>query len=207
VTSDTRTLPRDDEEAVASPDPAGEVGRATDAGETDGGPRGRRRPAVPLLPALTVLLVLLLGAVGYLWFTRPVVSAVRADAYAEALQAARSGVVDYTSFDYLTLDDDIEQIRRVAVGDLRTEGVKKLDEGRAAFTQAKFVVNTKIVGAGVTRVDGDEATALMKIQATQESSASKQAEVTSYQIEVTLKKSGDRWLLSGLKGTGTPGDD
>jgi Mce-associated membrane protein len=156
---------------------------------------------------LTVLLMLLLGAVGYLWFTRPGVSVVRADDYAAALQAARSEVVDYTSFDYLTLDDDIEQIRRVAVGDLRDEGVKKLDEGRAAFTQAKFVVNTKIVGAGVTRVDGDEATALMKIQATQESSASKQAEVTSYQIEVTLKKSGDRWLLSGLKGTGTPGND
>jgi Mce-associated membrane protein len=204
VTSDTRTLPRDDEEAVASPDPAGEAPRATATREPEGDRRGRRRRAVP---ALTVLLMLLLGAVGYLWFTRPAVSVVRADDYAAALQAARSEVVDYTSFDYLTLDDDIEQIRRVAVGDLRDEGVKKLDEGRAAFTQAKFVVNTKIVGAGVTRVDGDEATALMKIQATQESSASKQAEVTSYQIEVTLKKSGDRWLLSGLKGTGTPGND
>ena len=204
MTSDTRTLPRDDEEAVASPDPAGEVPRATATREPEGDRRGRRRRAVPVL---TVLLILLLGAVGYLWFTRPAVSVVRADDYAAALQAARSEVVDYTSFDYLTLDDDIEQIRRVAVGDLRDEGVKKLDEGRAAFTQAKFVVNTKIVGAGVTRVDGDEATALMKIQATQESSASKQAEVTSYQIEVTLKKSGDRWLLSGLKGTGTPGND
>ena len=68
---------------------------------------------------LAVLLVLLLAGVGFLWFTRPGTSSVPTDDYVDALQAARSGVVDMTSFDYLTLDDDIEQIKRVATGDLR----------------------------------------------------------------------------------------
>jgi Mce-associated membrane protein len=207
VTSDTRALPREEDEALASQEATGDAAAPDHAGEPESRGRDRGRPVLPLVPVLAVLLLLLLGAVGYLWLTRPTESAVRADDYAAALQAARSDVVDYTSFDYLTLDDDIEQIRRVSVGDLRDEGVKKLDEGRAAFTKAKFVVNTTIVGAGVTRVDGDHATALMKIQATQESSAGPQAEVSSYQIEVTLQRSGDRWLLSGLQGTGTPGND
>ena len=48
----------------------------------------------------------------FLWFTRPDTSAVRTADYVGALQAARSGVVDLTSFDYLTLDDDIAQIKR-----------------------------------------------------------------------------------------------
>ena len=56
-------------------------------------------------------------------------SAVRTDEYAEALQAARSGVVDLTSFDHLTLDDDIEQTRRLTTGDLQEESVAQLRSG------------------------------------------------------------------------------
>jgi uncharacterized protein YjiS (DUF1127 family) len=198
VSSETRVRSRE-QEAVASADPVDEPTRE-DAG-------GRGRLAVPLVPVLAVLLVLLLGAAGFLWFTRPSGSSVSTDDYARALQAARSGVVDLTSFDYLTLDDDIEQIRRVATGDLREDSVAQLDERRQEITDLKAVSNTEVVDAGVTRVDGNDATALMVIQSTQESTASPQAQIVRYRIEVSLEKSDDRWLLSGVKGTETPGDD
>jgi hypothetical protein len=171
--------------------------------------RGRRsadggsRLTLPLVPTLAVLLVLLLGGIAFLWLTRPETSAVRTGDYVEALQAARSGVVDLTSFDYLTLDDDIEQVRRVATGDLRDEAAAELDGRRDVITQAEAVVNTEVVGAGVTRADQSSATVLLVIQSTQESNASDQAQVVRYRIEVELEKSGDRWLLSGIKGTGT----
>jgi Mce-associated membrane protein len=213
VTSEARARPRDEEEDVTPTEPAGaptgSSGAAADAEGADGGdgPAGRSRPAVPLVPTLAVLLVLLLAAAGYLWFTRPGESAVRAGNYAEALQAARSGVVDLTSFDYLTLDDDIEQIRRVATGDLREESVAQLDERRQQITDAQAVVNTEVVGGGVTRANGEDATVLLIIQSTQESTASEQAQIVRYRIEVTLEKAGDRWLLSGIKGTETPGSD
>jgi Mce-associated membrane protein len=199
-----RARPRDEEEAVVStdttaPDPEDEP-------TFDEEPAGRRGPAVPLVPVLAVLLVLLLAAAGFLWFTRPGESAVRTGDYAAALQAARSGVVDYTSFDYLTLDDDIEQIRRISVGDLRDEGVARLDERRAEITEVKAVSNTEIIDAGVTRAAGDDATVLLVIQSTQESTASPQAQIVRYRIEVDLEKDGDRWLLSGIKGTEGPGD-
>ena len=227
--SDARARARDEEAAVTStlPDsgPTGAtVDRAgvpgTDEARTDhvdparptadegGDPATpRSRPALPLVPVLAVLLVLLLAGGAYLWFTRPGESAVTTGDYAEALQAARSGVVDLTSFDYLTIDDDVEQLRRVATGTLRDESITQLEGRRQQITDLQAVVNSEVVGAGVTRVDGDDATVLMVIQATQESTASPQAEIVRYRIEVTLEKSGGRWLLSGITGAGAVGDE
>jgi Mce-associated membrane protein len=210
-----RARPRDEEEAAVStdpttPDPGDEPTGARapgDPGVTDDGTDGPARRRGPAVPILAVLLVLLLAAAGFLWFTRPSGSAVRTGDYAEALQAARSGIKDYTSFDYLTLDDDIEQIRRVAVGDLRDEGVARLDERRAEITAAKAVSNTEIIDAGVTRANGEDATVLLVIQSTQQSTASPQAQIVRYRIEVSLEKDGERWMLSGIKGTEGPGDD
>ena len=192
----------------------GAAGTAYDAADDGAKPektrRGRRgsadggsRLTLPLVPTLAVLLVLLLGGIAFLWLTRPETSAVRTGDYVEALQAARSGVVDLTSFDYLTIDDDIEQVRRVATGDLRDEAAAELDGRRDVITQAEAVFNTEVVGAGVTRADESSATVLLVIQSTQESNASDQAQVVRYRIEVELEKSDGRWLLSGIKGTGT----
>ncbi len=157
--------------------------------------------------ALQVLLVLLLAALAFLWSTRPEPSAVRTDDYVDALQAARSGIVDLTSFDHLTLDDDIEQIRRVTTGDLREESVAELEDNRDQLVESQAIVNTEVVGAGVTRAADGDATVVLVIQSTQESAANPQAQIVRYRIEVTLEKSDGRWLLSGIKGTETPGDD
>src|SRR4051794_14278615 len=180
-------------------------GRRARRGSRDGERRRGSPPSLPLVPTLAVVLALLLGGIAFLWFSRPDSSAVRTGHYVAALQAARSGVVALTSFDYLTLDDDIEQVRRVATGDLRDEAVRELDDNRDQITQAEAVVNTEVVGAGVTRADAAAATVLLVIRSTQESNASEQAQVVRYRIEVELEKSGSRWLLSGIKGTGTDG--
>jgi hypothetical protein len=185
---------------AAPDDPAGDDPAGDDGGRARA--RGGSRLSVPLVPTLLVVLLLLLGATAFLWVTRPEASAVRTGDYVEALQAARSGVVDFTSFDYLTLDDDIEQMRRIATGDLREEGVAQLDGSRDQITAAEAVVNTEVVGAGVTRANDSGATVLLVIQSTQESKDA-QAQVVRYRIEVELEKTDGRWLLSGIKGTGT----
>jgi Mce-associated membrane protein len=155
---------------------------------------------VPLVPVLATLLVLLLAAAAFLWFTRPEPSAIRTADYVEALQAARSGVVDMTSFDHLTLDDDIEQIRRVTTGELRDEAVAELESTRDQLIESEAIVNTEVVGAGVTRAGSEAATVVMVVQATQESSASPQAQIVRYRIQVELTKENDRWVLSGITG-------
>ncbi|MDK3256306.1 hypothetical protein [Blastococcus capsensis] len=209
MTSETQARARDEAESVASSSPGDERADGT-APRDVGGPAGNRsrgRLSLPLVPILVALLVLLLAAAAFLWTTRPGESAVRTGDYAEALQAARSGVVDLTSFDHLTLDDDIEQIRRVATGDLREESVAELDSRRQQITDLQAVVNTEVVGAGVTRAGGDDATVLMVIQSAQESTASPQAQISRYRIQVELAKEDGRWLLSGITGTGAGGDD
>ena len=132
MTSDAQARPQEEDAVTAASSPAETP--SPDAGASAGSPEGettekdrapRRRatrgngddgeggaptttrPSLPLVPVLAVLLVLLLAGVGFLWFTRPGKSSVRTDDYVDVLQAARSEVVDMTSFDYLTLDDDL----------------------------------------------------------------------------------------------------
>ena len=180
--------------------------RGNSGGDGSGGIPAATRPSLPLVPVLAVLLVLLLAGVGFLWFTRPGTSSVRADDYVDVLQAARSEVVDMTSFDYLTLDDDIVQIKRVTTGDLQKEAVDQLDSRRQQITDSQATVNTEVVGAGVTSAGAKHATVLLVIQSTQKSSASEQAEVLRYRIRVEMEKKGGRWLLSGIAGTGAGGN-
>jgi Mce-associated membrane protein len=177
-----------------------------DRDDDGGGAGATARPSLPLVPVLAVLLVLLLAGAGFLWVTRPGTSSVRTDDYVDVLQAARSEVVDMTSFDYLTLDDDIVQIKRVTTGDLQKEAVDQLDSRRKQITDSQATVNTEVVGAGVTSADTSHATVLLVIQSTQKSSASEQAEVLRYRIRVELDKKGGRWLLSGIAGTGGGGN-
>jgi Mce-associated membrane protein len=162
--------------------------------------RTRRRPSLPLVPVLSLLLVLLLGVGAFLWFTRDEPSSVTTGDYVEALQAARSNVVDFTSFDHLTLDDDIEQVRRVSTGDLRDEAVDQLESSRQQITESEAIVSTEVIDAGVTRANADEATVLLVIQTTRETNASEQAEVVKYRIEVDLQKDDERWLLTAIRG-------
>lgn len=210
VTSDTEARTRDEEGDV--PPSVSDEPTATDDGEAPTGDPGagdppsgegvrtRNRLSLPLVPVLLVVLLLLVAAAGFLWFTRTEESAVSTADYAAVLQTARSGIVDITSFDHLTLDDDIEQIRRVATGDLVEESVAELEEQREQIVQYEIVSNVEVVGAGVTRAEGDEATVMLLLQATTENAVAPQAEIDKWRIEVTLEKVGDRWLLSGISG-------
>jgi Mce-associated membrane protein len=185
-----------DVQDAPAPEPAaGQGGSAEDPGQ-----RGSRRPSLPLVPVLAVLLVLLLAGCLTLWLTRPAHSAVRTADYVGALQAARAGIVDVASFDYVTLDDDIQQIRDVTTGDLQKESVDQLDQRRQQITDAQAVVDTTVVGAAVGSADHDKATVFAVIQSTQKTKAAPQAQVQRYRVEIALERIRGRWLLSGITG-------
>ncbi|MCF6742882.1 hypothetical protein E9529_01080 [Blastococcus sp. KM273128] len=188
--------PADEEPAVAA------VGAADEDPVAEGAPADSadRRPAVPVVPLLAVLLVVLLGAAAFLLATRPEPSTIRTDDYVDALQAARAHVVDLTSFDHLTLDDDIREIEQVATGELGEETVAQLEERRQQIVESEAVVSTEVVGAGITRADAGEATALLVIESTQKSNADEQAQLLRYRIEVELTEVDGRWLLSAIRG-------
>jgi len=126
----------------------------------------------------------------------------RSHDYVAVLQAARSEIVDLTSFDYLTLDDDIAQAKRITTGDLQKEVVAQLNKTRADVTSAEAVVSTEVIGAAVTKADDEHGTVVLFIQSTQKNNQVAQAQVLQYQVEANLTKVGDRWLLSGIQGQG-----
>ncbi|SHG80449.1 hypothetical protein [Geodermatophilus nigrescens] len=207
----TRTGQDSEQGTVASPVEEGRGGgrrsrhaapEAEGSSVHDAAPR-RRRPSLPLVPVLAVLLVALVAA--GVWLALPLFrgdtdSPVRTDTYVEVLQAARSGVVDLTSFDAVTIDDDIEQVRRVATGDLRDESLAQLQDRRQELVDAQAVVQTEVVGAGVVAADEDSGTVLLVLQSTQQSTASPQAQVLRYRIQVELVREDGRWVLSGIQG-------
>ncbi|MGY2064683.1 hypothetical protein [Blastococcus sp. SYSU DS0619] len=198
MTSDARArAPEEDRVGDAARPPVADDEAAAPGPRADAAPT---RPAVPVVPLLGALLVLLVAAAALLWSTRPDPSAIRTDTYVAALQAARSHVVDLTSFDHLTLDDDIREIEAITTGQLGEETIARLDERRQAILDAEAVTSTEVVGAGVTRADEDSATALLVIASTQQSNAGGQAELLRYRIEVELTKVDDRWLLSAIRG-------
>jgi Mce-associated membrane protein len=202
VINDARARPRADD--VAGDAGAPDVdGPGAPPGEEPPVAVGRgSRPSAVVARALAVLLVLLLAGLGYLWVTRPATSSIRVADYVGALEGARSGVVDLTSFDYLTLDDNLRQIKAVTTGDLQTQSLKALNDRRKDITAAQAVVNTKVTdgGAGVTKASANSATVVLVIETTQKTKASTQATVTRFRIEVQLKKVNGRWLLSGITG-------
>ncbi len=165
---------------------------------------GRRAPpagpALPLVPALAVLLVLLLAGTGSSGSPRPGSSGVATGDYVDALQAARAGIVDVASFDYLTLDDDITQIEAVTTGDLRTESVDQLNSRRQDITDAQAVVNNR---GGRGRGGGPPTTPAPPC--TWSSSRPRPAAPPSRPGPALPHRGrphedGGRWLLSGISG-------
>lgn len=198
-TSAGAAAPGEDPTTAATDTDTPSSGQARTTPRGEGGPR----LAVPLVPVLSGLLVLLLAALAFLWSTRPEPSAIRTDVYPQVLQAARSAVVDFTSFDHLTFDDDVEQVRRVSTEEFAEQSVASLEGRRQQILDLEAVVNTEVIGAGVTTADEDEATVALLIQTTRRTNASEQADVVRFSIQVTMERPDDRWLLASIAGTGS----
>ena len=209
MTSEARTRPRADEDApaeeavgVAAPD----AGPGADDAAQRESRRARRRTRrsgafwVPVVAVLAVLLVLLLGAVGYLWFTRPAPSSVSTADYVPVLTQGRQDVVDLTSFDYQTIDQDIAQVSKISTGSLRKDSVDLLQKGRQQIVDQKAVVNTEVVSAAVTQAGDDTGRLMLVLQTTRRTKASATPAVSRYRVQADLKKVGDHWLLTAITG-------
>lgn len=179
------------------------------AAEADNAPKGgpvrtrRSLPRIKVSPTAVVaaLLVVLVGAGSYLFITRPMGrSAIELTAFDEILSVARSGIVDVTSFDYLTLDQDIAEIEAVTTGELYEEAVGTLQERRQQLITDQQVSSTEVVAAAITEASATQASALIVLRARQKSLLTPQETVTRYRVEVILELVDGSWLLSGLTG-------
>lgn len=159
------------------------------------------RITVSLTAVVAAVLVVLVAVGSWLFITRPAErSPIELTAFDEILGAARSGIVDVTSFDYLTLDQDIAEIDAVTTGDLRDEVLATMDERRERLVTDQQVTSTEVIAASLTEASATQATAQIVLRARQKSLLTPQETVTRYRVEVTLELVDGRWLLSGLTG-------
>lgn len=189
----------DDDADAADPPPSRRVKRSGARTERPSRPRIKLR--LNLTAAVAAVLVILVGVGSWLFLTRPIGrSPIELTAFDEILSAARSGVVDVTSFDYLTLDQDLAEIEAVTTGDLRDELFGTLDSRREQLVTDQQVSSTEVIAASLTGASPRQATALIVLRARQKSLLTPQETVTRYRVEVTLEFVDGSWLLSGLTG-------
>lgn len=192
---------------VAGPaaDAEDEAEGAADAPEAAQRRRRRQRslPRISVNPTVVVagLLVILIGVGSWLFLTRPTGnSPIELTAFDEILSAARSGIVDVTSFDYLTLDQDIAEIDAVTTGQLHDDTVAELTSRRDDLVTNQQVSSTEVIAASVTEASATRATVLVVLRARVKNLITPQETVTRYRVEVAVELVDGRWLLSGLTG-------
>lgn len=202
----------DDEPAEAAHKDSDAKDDAKDDADTAATKPARRRRSLPSLPSLPklpisltslvgALLVILVGVGTWLFLTRPVgQSPIQLTAFDEILSAARSGIVDVTSFDYLTLDQDIAEIDRVTTDELHDDTIAALEDRREQLVTDQQVSATEVIAASVTEATATHATAVIVLRARVKNLLTPQETVTRYRILVDLRLVDGRWLLTGLTG-------
>lgn len=206
ASDDDRVLDEDDHESEDG-DEAEDSDKAEDSelSNSQGSPARRRRSLPRIRVSLTAMvaavLVILLGVGSWLFLHRPVdQSPVELTAFDEILSAARSGIVDVTSFDYLTLDQDIAEIDAVTTAELHDDTIAALTDRRDQLVTDQQVSSTEVIAASVTEATATRATALIVLRARVKNLLTPQETVTRYRIEVKLELVDGHWLLSGLSG-------
>ena len=218
--------PRQEDDAVPAAESPDDAGRPLDArrrcpdgeaagravGATTRGDAGDVRPHRPSLAA---------GA-GAGRAARPAARRRRASSGSPARQRRRSaptttsrrsrppgpGVVDMTSFDYLTLDDDIEQIRGSPPATCARRRSTSSTAGASRSPTPRPSSTPRSSAPGSPGRPTTDATVLLVIQSTQKSTAQRAGRRScATASRWTLEKEGGRWLLSGIAGTGTAGNE
>jgi Mce-associated membrane protein len=117
-----------------------------------------------------------------------------------ALAAARTSAVTILSYDYRHLDADFAGATALTTGSLRTDYQATTSKAVAQLAaQTHAVVSAKVVAGGVVRSTSTTATVLLFVDQTTTSNRLSSAQTDQNRVELTLHKSGTRWLVSGLK--------
>jgi Mce-associated membrane protein len=179
---------------VAEPSPEPEAAETTPAGTGN----QRHRPTWVVL-ALAVSLVAVLAACVLAGLTT---RHQRADLRAgdAALAAARPATARILSYDYRHLDADFAAATAVTTGSFRTDYQATTAKAvKALATQTQAVVVAKVVAGGVVDSSQDHATLLLFVNQTTTSNRVSSAKTDLTRVQVTMTRSGSRWLVSALK--------
>lgn len=165
-------------------------------------PPARSRLIVPVL--LGLLLCALLA--GIVVTVRDTQAAHRRDAARQAaLQAARQQAVNMTTISYQTADRDLGRIIAAATGTLKTQFAAQQKSFPDVLRKQKSISVGTVLAAGVAGQTGSKVEALVAVDAAVRNATSgSEAVVKHYRMDMTLVRSGGRWLVSEVAFAGLP---
>lgn len=166
------------------------------SGRTAGSDRSRRhRRTLLALGAVVLALAVTVGTLVWLAYRD---SQVR-DARLVALQTGREQVVTVLSYDFRTVDRDLQQARAVTTGEFGQEFTDQADQATAATARAQQIVTrASVIAASVVRAGPQQVVLLLFVNQTTQSSQSATVQVSAHRIELTMTWTDGRWLISRL---------
>lgn len=160
-------------------------------------PRRKVSRPRPLVAALSLLLVVLLAAGVTLFVHYQKVSAAEASKMA-ALNTARTVATSLTT---ITPDNAVGQIDALAkqsTGSFKDQITGYSAMFQAVLKQGNVASRGTITAAGIEKMEGDAASALVTVSALITSGQVPQGQPRVYRLLVSLQRSGDQWLASNV---------
>ena len=156
------------------------------------------RPASPLrlLVYLALAALVALAVVQVVAIDR---QGERTDARRDAVAVAQRSVTALTTVSAKSLDDDISRMMKDATPGFRSQFEKQAKAFREGVQQGKVSSKGSVTAAGVSSITERKAVVMVAADGTVSNAVSSGPQQRSYRLRVTLKRSGDHWLVSGME--------
>lgn len=156
------------------------------------------RPAIQVLGLLIAVALVLSVAVGVLAYNVAGEQAAE-EAGPKAMNQAKSSVQQLLSYDYRTIESDLENGKSLTTGDFRKEWERDAPRLLQVAQENQTVLQTVPMSAAVSSATEDEVVVL--VFATQASTTAKdtRTKLGTPRLRVTMRLSGDKWLIARLQ--------
>lgn len=116
-----------------------------------------------------------------------------------AVVAAKAYAHDVATYSYLHLRRDFGRVESESTPSFRRSFIRSSDSLAKVLVQYKATASAKVLAAGVSSISSTKAVVLLFVNQSVANSTQQGVSTDDSRIEVTLERSGDRWLLQDLK--------
>lgn len=160
----------------------------------DGGDRSKTRALV----ALAIVVALLGSGVGWLWWNDRQYQLAQ-EAGERGVLVAQDRAVTVLSYDYRDIDRDLQRARSVLTGDFLREFDRDALRAGPDVRNRQITVTVRPTAAALVATRPDEVVVLVFVNQSSKTTLSPDVQLSTVPVVVTLRKVGERWLVSNLE--------
>jgi Mce-associated membrane protein len=116
-----------------------------------------------------------------------------------ALAAAKADAIDVATYSYLHLHRDFGRVEGESTPSFRHTFIQSSQSLSKVLVQYKATASAKVLSEAVQSISDSKAVVLLFVNQSVKNTAQQGVSTDDSRIEVTLVRSGDRWLLLKLK--------